>query len=222
LQASADITALRAPCALDDLLLYRVWRCMRASSAMTTRKVEGGFGITHREWGMIGMLAQVGELGSSELAERMLLDRVRTSRSLHSLLEKRLIERRQDADDRRRVHVQLSAAGRALFEELFPRIARLNIDLLDGLDEAHHELFLSCLHRLELRARELNANGLVPEKADRRSGGTRHRWPRGIAFPVSLPEQSALALVAARAGRSQHNDTNRGRPASTAAPPTSR
>ncbi|MDH6167922.1 DNA-binding MarR family transcriptional regulator [Variovorax boronicumulans] len=178
MQAFPDTTALRAPRALDDLLLFRLWRATRTSRAMATRIVEGGFGITHREWGMIGMLAQIGETRPSALAEQLQLDRVRTSRGLRSLFEKQLIERRQNADDGREVHVQLSDAGWQLFEDLFPRMADLNVDLLKGLDAEHHEIFLDCLYRLESRGNVLNARQVVPEKADRRSGGTRHHWPR--------------------------------------------
>jgi DNA-binding MarR family transcriptional regulator len=176
--AFPDAVALRTPRSLDDLLLYRLSRAMRASSGMATRLVEGGFGITHREWGMIGMLAQIGEVTPSAFAERLHLDRVRTSRGLRSLFEKKLVERRQDADDRREVHVRLSPAGHQLFGELFPRIANLNTDLLDGIDAADIDILLQCLRRLELRGNELNAQGVVSERADRRSGGTRHRWPR--------------------------------------------
>ena len=177
MQAFPDAQALRAPRSLDDLLLYRLSRAMRAGSGMATRLVEGGFGITHREWGMIGMLAQIGEITSSAFAERLQLDRVRTSRGLRSLAEKKLVERRRDADDGREVHVRLSAAGRELCDSVFPRIARLNMDLLEAIDEEHLDVFLTCLRRLELRGKELSALGVVPEKADRRSGGTRHRWP---------------------------------------------
>ena len=180
MQTFPDTMALRAPRALNDLLLYRLWRAVRASAGMATRIVEGGFGITHREWGMIGMLAQTGEIRPSVLAERMHLDRVSTSRGLRSLFEKKLIERRQDSDDRREVNVRLSPAGRQLFDDLFPRIASLNVDLLDGLDATYHDVFLECLRQLELRGSELNAQGCVQEKADRRSGGTRHHWPRRI------------------------------------------
>ncbi|MDP9603464.1 MarR family transcriptional regulator [Variovorax sp. NFACC27] len=176
MQAFPDAAALRAPRSLDDLLLYRLSRAVRAGSGMATRLVEGGFGITHREWGMIGMLAQIGEITSSAFAERLQLDRVRTSRGLRSLSEKKLVERRRDADDGREVHVRLSATGRELCDALFPRIARLNMDLLEGIDEEHLDIFLECLRRLELRGRELSAMGIVQEKADRRSGGTRHRW----------------------------------------------
>ena len=185
MQTLPDTTALRAPRALDDLLLFRLWRATRTSRAMATRLVEGGFGITHREWGMIGMLAQVGEIRPSALAEQLQLDRVRTSRGLRSLLEKRLIERRQNTDDGREVHVQLSDDGWDLFEDLFPRIAGLNIDLLEGLDAEHHEIFLDCLYRLESRGNVLNERQVVPEKADRRAGGTRHHWPRHVGLSMA-------------------------------------
>jgi DNA-binding MarR family transcriptional regulator len=179
--AFPDAGALRAPRSLDDLLLYRLSRAARAGSGMATRMVEGGFGITRREWGMIGTLAEVGEITPSALAERLDLDRVRTSRGLRSLTDKKLVERRQDAEDRREVHVRLSPSGLQLFGELFPRIASLNTELLDGIDAAHIEIFLQCLRRLESRGTELSAQGVVPEKADRRAGGTRHHWPKRCA-----------------------------------------
>ncbi len=155
--AFPDAGALRAPRSLDDLLLYRLSRAVRASSSMATRLVEGGFGITHREWGMIGMLAQIGEVTPSAFAERLHLDRVRTSRGLRSLFEKKLVERRQNADDRREVHVRLSPAGHQLFGELFPRIANLNIDLLDGIDAAHIDVLLQCLRQLDAQQSLVNA-----------------------------------------------------------------
>jgi DNA-binding MarR family transcriptional regulator len=178
MQIFPDAVALGTPRSLSDLFLYRMWRAVRASNCMVTRMVEGGFGITHREWGMIGMLAQIGEVTSSEFAEHLHLDRVSTSRGLRSLFEKKLVERRQDAEDGREVRVRLSPSGRQLFDDLFPRIASLNVDLLDGIDPAHLDVLLQCLQRLESRGKEMNAQGVVSEKADRRSGGTRHRWPK--------------------------------------------
>lgn len=176
-QAFPDAEALRAPHSLDDLLLYRLSRAMRASSGMATRLVEGGFGITRREWGMVATLAQEGEMTSSALATHLHLDRVRTSRGLRSLVDKKLVERRQNAQDRREVHVRLSASGQQLFGRLFPRIAGLNTELLEGIEPAQLGIFLQCLRHLEQRGEQLLAQGVVAEKADRRSGGTRHRWP---------------------------------------------
>jgi DNA-binding MarR family transcriptional regulator len=176
-QAFPDAAALRAPRSLNDLLLYRLARAMRSGNGMATRLVEGGFGITRREWGMIATLAQEGEMTASTLATHLHLDRVRTSRGLRSLVEKKLVVRRQDAQDRREVHVRLSASGQQLFGRLFPRIAGLNTELLEGIKPADLDVFLRCLQHLEQRGEQLLVQGVVMEKADRRSGGTRHRWP---------------------------------------------
>lgn len=154
-----DTVALRTPRSLDDLLLYRIWCAARASNSMVTRMVEGGFGITRRELGMLGVLAQVGEVTASRFAERLHLDRASASLALRSLSEKKLVERRQDTDDRRLVHVRLSPSGQQLLDDLLPRLARLNLDLLDGIDATHLEVFLDCLQRLEARGGELNAQG---------------------------------------------------------------
>jgi len=174
-----DADALRAPRSLDDLLLYRLARAVRTGSGLATRLVEGGFGITRREWGMIATLAQHGEMRSSTLAGHLNLDRVRTSRALRGLVEKKLATRRQDADDRREVHVRLSTAGQQLYDRAFPRVAALNTELLQGIAPAHLGVFLQCLKQLEERGHALSAQGVVMEKADRRAGGTRHRWPGG-------------------------------------------
>lgn len=170
-----DTVALRTPRSLDDLLLYRIWRAARASNSMVTRMVEGGFGITRRELGMLGVLAQVGEVTASQFAERLHLDRASASLALRSLSEKKLVERRQDTEDRRLVHVRLSPSGQQLLDDLLPRLSRLNVDLLDGIDATHLEVFLDCLQRLEARGGELNAQGT--ETQERRPPLVRHVSP---------------------------------------------
>ena len=159
-----DTVALRTHRSLDHLLLYRIWRAARASNSMVTRMVEGGFGITRRELGMLGVLAQVGEVTASQFAERLHLDRASASLALRSLSEKKLVERRQDTEDRRLVHVRLSSSGQQLLDDLLPRLSRLNLDLLDGIDATHLEVFLDCLKRLEARGGELNAQGTDPHE----------------------------------------------------------
>ncbi|MDH6167905.1 DNA-binding MarR family transcriptional regulator [Variovorax boronicumulans] len=159
-----DAVALRTPRSIDDLLLYRIWRAARASNGMVTRMIEGGFGITRRELGMMGVLVEMGEITASQFAEHLDLDRASASIALRSLTGKKLVERRQDSEDRRLVHVRLSPSGRQLFDELLPRLSHLDVDLLDGIDAAHLEVFLDCLERLEMRGDELDARRIAREK----------------------------------------------------------
>jgi DNA-binding MarR family transcriptional regulator len=165
MRAFPDAIALRTPRSLDDLLLYRIWRSACASNGMVTRMVEGGFGVTRRELGMIGVLEDLGEIPASKLAVRLHLDRASASLVLRSLTEKKLVERRHDAEDGRIVRVRLSPLGQQLFDDLFPRLSRLNVDLLDGIDAAHLEVFFDCLQGLELRGNELNAQSADPKKS---------------------------------------------------------
>ena len=159
-----DAVALRTPQSLDDLLLYRIWRAACVSNGMVTRMIEGGFGITRRELGMIGVLEELGEIPASKFAERLQMDRASASLALRSLTEKKLVERRQDAEDGRIVHVRLSSEGQQLFDDLFPRLSQLNVDLLDGIDAKQLEVFLDCLEDLELRGSELSERGVVRNK----------------------------------------------------------
>ncbi|HKX40297.1 MAG TPA: MarR family transcriptional regulator [Burkholderiaceae bacterium] len=172
--------ALLAPRSLDDLLMYRLARVVRASGGMVTRLLEGGFGITRREWGVVASLYPLQDIISSALAERLQLDRVRTSRTLQGLVTKGLVACRRDQADKRIVHVSLTPPGRRLYEQLFPRIAQLNTELLAALEPAHVDVLALCLQQLESQGRAMSAMGRVTDKADRRAGAGRRRF----ALPV--------------------------------------
>jgi len=175
MNSPATDQALLAPRSLDDLLMYRLARVVRASGGMVTRLVEGGFGITRREWGVIASLYPLQDIISSALAERLQLDRVRTSRTLQGLLKKGLVACRRDDADKRVVHVSLTEPGRRLYEQLFPRIAQLNTELLAAIAPAHVGVLAQCLQQLESQGRAMSAMGRVTDKADRRAGADRRR-----------------------------------------------
>lgn len=47
---------------IEDLLLYRLGRLASVGGAMVVRLCEGGYGITRREWAVIGQLYEGGSL----------------------------------------------------------------------------------------------------------------------------------------------------------------
>lgn len=164
------------PKALDDLLLYRLSRLLATAGGRVVRLCEGEFGITRREWRILGLLAQDEGILSSELATRAQLDRARTSRALSSLVDKRLVVRAPRPGDRRAVALVLTDAGRAVSDAMFPRVSEINRELLSVLDEAEVAALDAILGRLQHRA---DAMALVQDgpKADRRRGGRRRRVP---------------------------------------------
>lgn len=171
---------LTFPRRVDDLFLYRLNRLVSVAGAPVIRLCEGVHGITRREWRLIAMLAMEGPRLSSDLADRVRLDRGRTSRVVSVLAEKGLVTRHPKPNDGRLVEVALTPAGQAIYERLFPEVARINRELLEFLGPEELDQLDDLLTRLQSRAEAWLAQADLP-KADRRRG--RQARPGGSAKP---------------------------------------
>ncbi|MBP7568244.1 MAG: MarR family transcriptional regulator [Burkholderiaceae bacterium] len=161
---------LSHPQALDDLLLFRIARLLAAASTPVIRLCEGRFGITRREWRLIVVLAQHGEIQPSRLAERIQLDRARTSRAITSLVAKKLVARTAGTRDRRQAVVALTPQGRALHEQLFPLVREINQELLGPLAQAELRQLDAVLDTLQAQADAMAPTHADLPKANRRRG----------------------------------------------------
>ncbi len=165
---------LSDPVLLDDLLLYRMGRFVSTAGHMVIRLCEGGWGITRREWRVIALLGQEDGLMSSTLAERIQLDRARTSRAVSSLVEKKLVRRATGEADRRQALLSLTAEGRAVYDGLMPRVRAINREILSVLTPAEVGQLDGALERLQAQAARMAAQMPLP-KADRRRGPSGRR-----------------------------------------------
>ncbi|MBE0589862.1 MAG: MarR family transcriptional regulator [Hydrogenophaga sp.] len=162
-----DLHRLDDPRQQDDLLLYRLYRIHATAGPLVVRMCEREFGITRREWRVLSCLADVEGVQSSELAERAMLDRARTSRAITSLTDKGLVRREPKPSDRREVHVYLTDEGRRVYAEVFPRIAAIQRELLAPFSAAQRAQFSELMDLLQAQARRLNPGGpLLPPLED--------------------------------------------------------
>ena len=164
---------LRQPRRISQLLNFRLYLLHDLGRAPIVRLLEGRFGITRREWRLLGVLTEHGARSPSSLAEVARLDRARTSRTIGLLVEKGLVSRLAMAADPRRARVELTAQGQALYGRVFPEIARINGELAAALDDDALRAFDEALERLTERARELDRVWAVDVKTQRRQGGSR-------------------------------------------------
>lgn len=165
----------QAPERLEDLLLYRLARLSATAGSAVVRLCEGRYGITRREWRIILQLVESGGLQSSELAEQVQLDRARTSRTVSSLVAKRLVRREVQAGDRRRVSLSLTDKGRALHAALFPQVVRINLDLLSVLSPGEMQRLDRALHALRAQAEQIAQRQDLPRLQRHRGGRGRDR-----------------------------------------------
>lgn len=150
-----DAHRLRAPRSVDELFLYRLMRLASSARPQVVRLCEQQFGITRREWSVLGLLAQHDGLQPSLLAERALLDRARASRVIGSLVRKGLLRRTPLPGNRREVRLSLTDRGRACHDALLPQIAAINRELLSVLDDAALQTLDAVLQRLTEQAQRM-------------------------------------------------------------------
>lgn len=162
---------LAHPQAANDLLMYRLNRLLAVAGSLVVRLCEGGYGITRREWGLLMVLAQHPGMPPAELAQRLGLDRARTSRAITSLLAKKLITRNAMPGDRRQAVLSLTPAGQTVHDGLFPQVKALNQDLLAGLSAEAVAGLDQALADMQQRAEALVATRTDVPRTYRLRGG---------------------------------------------------
>src|SRR5690348_17127398 len=108
------------PSTLDTHLGYWLRMVSNGVSRSFARKVERE-GVTVAEWVFLRALFDVERVAPSQLADAMGMTKGAISKLADRLLEKALIARRENPDDRRAQTLALTPAGR----ELVPRLAAL-------------------------------------------------------------------------------------------------
>lgn len=166
--------SLDNPQTLDDLVLYRFARLSATAGTMVVRLCEGRFGITRREWRMLALLAESDGLHPSALADRAQLDRARTSRAVSSLVAKGLVLRQVQASDQRYAQLLLSDQGQRLHQALFPLVARINRQLLEGLDPGAVKTMTAAVESMQARA-EAMRSASTPNPTGRNTGQRNRR-----------------------------------------------
>src|SRR3546814_12038034 len=83
------------------------------------------------------------------------MDKSQASRNVSELMERKLIRRSADAEDGRGISLDLTAAGRRLYQEMFPAAVARNEALLEVLTAAERDAIERALDKLTVRALDM-------------------------------------------------------------------
>lgn len=117
-------------------------------SATLERMYSQRFGLSVVGWRIVAILGTHSPLSAKALAERTAMDQVSVSRTVEQLTRKRLVSRRVDPVDRRRVVLRLSKRGREVYNQIVPVLfASENalISVLSDEDVAHLRRIMATL-----------------------------------------------------------------------------
>jgi DNA-binding MarR family transcriptional regulator len=106
------------------------------------------FGLRVPEWRALAALYSKKRSTMSELAELASIDRTTLTRTVDRMQDAGWIERLADEEDMRVTRLALTAAGRRMFERIWPEVQRLNELALAGLSKGEIDSLKKILERM--------------------------------------------------------------------------
>ncbi len=140
------------PLRLQDYLPYRLSVASNAVSRAIARAYERQFGLKIPQWRLLAVLADEGALTPQMLCGRTVMDKVTVMRAARGLLQRRLLTRLPNAEDKRSHLLMLTAAGQRLYQQIVPLALEYEAQLLAGIEPRDIVRFERMLRQIEQAA----------------------------------------------------------------------
>lgn len=114
---------------------------------------EDRFGISMPEWKVLAIIAEKPGLSAVAVSRLAQMDTVAVSRAVTKLMDRDLIARELDNEDRRRTILNLSAEGRDLHDEIAPLATQLEESLLEEFTDDEKQVFEKAIKALYEKSR---------------------------------------------------------------------
>ncbi|MFQ5785198.1 MAG: MarR family transcriptional regulator [Alphaproteobacteria bacterium] len=132
---------------LEDQVGHLLRRAHQRATAVFLDRIGNGQ-LTPMQWAALVKLRDEGPLSQNHLGRLTAMDPATIQGVVRRLRRRGLIERRADANDRRRSVLRLTPAGGALVAELDTNGLGVSEAILEPLDERERRLLLALLRRI--------------------------------------------------------------------------
>ena len=129
---------------------FRLNRLAAEVSAALSVEYQERYGLDIPEWRVLATLGfREGACTAQYICHCTRTHKSTISRAVTALMERQLIERVANEDDRREFALQLTRKGRTLYEELIPRLLRKEQKILSCLSAQERRDFGNLLGKIE-------------------------------------------------------------------------
>ncbi len=134
---------------LNEFLPYRLSILSNTISGYIADIYEEKYALSLTGWRIICILANYKQGTATDIVDYTAMDKVAVSRGVKKLLERGIIERKPDANDRRKQTLRLTDIGHEVYNEVIPKaiqyeekiIEQLNAKDLADIDRIVNKLF---------------------------------------------------------------------------------
>jgi DNA-binding MarR family transcriptional regulator len=150
--ASREDSATKKDARLDlfGFVPFRLNRLAAEVSSALSVEYATRYGLDIPEWRVLATLGFRHEPCSAQyVADCTRTHKSTISRAVTALMKRQMIERVENADDRREFRLRLTRKGATLYEELIPRLLRKEQEILSRLSAQERRDFARLLGKLE-------------------------------------------------------------------------
>jgi DNA-binding MarR family transcriptional regulator len=140
---------------LHSFVPYRLSIASNTVSDMIASAYRSLFGLNIPEWRLVTVLAEHHGMTQQDLGEATRMDKVTVSRAAIGLVDRGLVKREPNPDDKRSHLLSLTKDGWSLYDQVAPKALAFEDAVLAGFDKAEVAQLMSMLERLEEAALKL-------------------------------------------------------------------
>jgi DNA-binding MarR family transcriptional regulator len=129
---------------------FRLNRLAAEVSTALSAEYQERYGLDIPEWRVLATLGfRVEPCSAQYIVHCTRTHKSTISRAVTALMQRQLVERVENAEDRREFALRMTRKGQALYEELIPRLKRKEQEILSCLSAKEREQFASALGKIE-------------------------------------------------------------------------
>ena len=129
---------------------FRLNRLAAEVSSALASEYQQRYGLDIPEWRVLATLGFRSEACSAQyIAHCTRTHKSTISRAVTALMNRQLVERVENVDDRREFALRMTRKGQALYEELIPRLLRREQEILSCLSAQERKDFAALLGKIE-------------------------------------------------------------------------
>jgi DNA-binding MarR family transcriptional regulator len=129
---------------------FRLNRLAAEVSAALSSEYQERYGLDIPEWRVVATLGFRNDACSAQyVAHCTRTHKSAISRAVAALLRRQLVERVENEDDRREYRLRMTRKGKALYEEMIPRLLRKEQEILSCLSAQERQDFALMLGKIE-------------------------------------------------------------------------
>lgn len=144
------------PLKLEEFLPYKLSILSNKVSATIAQTYKSKFGLSVTEWRIMAVLGEFPDISADEVSSKTQIEKSIISRSVSRLLQRELLQRDFDSEDRRKSVLRLSKIGESVYYEVVPISHSYQNALMSCFDSEEATLFIELIEKLHMRVKSID------------------------------------------------------------------